>query len=118
MSRRERSQYWQLIPYIRRHWRIIAQALLCTLVFTVFWPFLAWIAGEMLGALAAGEVGRLARLAGITTLLFLVQKLAQYGQDALMAQAALRAAFDLRVDTYAHLQTLSLSYFEAAKTGD
>ncbi|MEO0407697.1 MAG: ABC transporter ATP-binding protein, partial [Cyanobacteria bacterium P01_A01_bin.135] len=47
-----------------------------------------------------------------------VQKLAQYGQDALMAQAALRAAFDLRVDTYAHLQTLSLSYFEAAKTGD
>jgi len=72
----------------------------------------------MLGALAAGEVSRLARLAGITTLLFLVQKLAQYGQDALMAQAALQMAFDLRVDTYAHLQTLSLSYFETAKTGD
>ena len=114
----QRSHYWQLLPYLQRHWRTIARALLCTLVFTVFWPFLAWIAGEMLGALAAGEVSRLARLAGITTLLFLVQKLAQYGQDALMAQAALQMAFDLRVDTYAHLQTLSLSYFETAKTGD
>ncbi|MGF1536527.1 MAG: ABC transporter ATP-binding protein [Elainellaceae cyanobacterium] len=114
----QRSHYWQLLPYIRSCWRTIVRALLCTLVFTVFWPFLAWIAGEMLGALAAGEVMRLARLAGVTTLLFLVQKLAQYGQDALMAQAALRIAFDLRLDAYAHLQTLSLSYFETAKTGD
>ncbi len=114
----QRSRYRQLLPYIQRHWRTIAQALLCTAVFTIFWPFLAWIAGEMLGALAAGEVGTLARLAGVTTLLFLVQKLAQYGQDALMARAALRIAFDLRLDTYAHLQTLSLGYFETAKTGD
>ncbi|MGF1513209.1 MAG: ABC transporter ATP-binding protein [Elainellaceae cyanobacterium] len=113
-----RSRYWQLAPYVQSRWRTIARALLCTVVFTVFWPFLAWIAGEMLGALAAGEVARLARLAGVTTLLFLVQKLAQYGQDALMAQAALRIAFDLRLDAYAHLQTLSLSYFETAKAGD
>ena len=118
MSRKPRSRYWQLIPYVRRRWRTIAKALVCTAVFTVFWPFLAWIAGEMLGALGAGDVRTLARLAGITTLLFLVQKLAQYGQDALMAEAALRVALDLRVDAYAHLQTLSLQYFEAAKTGD
>ena len=71
-----------------------------------------------MGALADGQVGRLARLAGITAGLFLVQKLAQYGQDALMAQAALQVSFDLRTRTYGHLQTLSLAYFEKAKTGD
>lgn len=76
------------------------------------------MAGKLLGALADGDVATLAQLAGITAGLFLVQKLAQYGQDALMAKAALNVAYDLRTRTYAHLQTLSLSYFERAKTGD
>ncbi|MGJ3246286.1 MAG: ABC transporter ATP-binding protein [Elainellaceae cyanobacterium] len=113
-----RSSYRHLIPYLRPHWRTIAKALACTLFFTAFWPFLAWLAGEMLGAVAQGNLLVLARLAGVTALLFLVQKIAQYGQDAWMARAALDAAFDLRNQTYAHLQTLSLSYFERAKTGD
>lgn len=72
----------------------------------------------MLNVLVQGQVVALARLAGITALGFLVQKLAQYGQDALMAKAALAIAFDLRNRVYAHLQKLSLSYFETAKTGD
>ncbi|MGB3491519.1 MAG: ABC transporter ATP-binding protein [Elainellaceae cyanobacterium] len=115
---KSRSSYWQLIPYVRSHGSTIAKALCCTLVFTTFWPFLAWIAGKLLEAVADGEVGQLAQLAGVTAGLFLVQKIAQYGQDALMAQAALKVSFDLRTRTYAHLQTLSLNYFETAKTGD
>lgn len=35
-----------------------------------------------------------------------------------MAQAALTIAFDLRRRVYSHVQRLSLSYFEQAKTGD
>jgi ATP-binding cassette, subfamily B, bacterial len=41
-----------------------------------------------------------------------------YGQDALMAKAALALAFDLRKRVYAHIQNLNLTYFETAKTGD
>lgn len=76
------------------------------------------MAGRLIGALANGDVATLAKLAGITSLLFLIQKLAQYGQDALMAKAALNIAFDVRTRTYAHVQTLSLDYFESSKTGD
>jgi ATP-binding cassette subfamily B protein len=117
-SLERRSNYWQLLPYLRPHWRTITQALLCTVVFTAFWPILAWIAGEMLSALVQGQVAALARLAGFTALGFLVQKLAQYGQDALMAKAALAIALDLRKKVYTHLQRLSLSYFETSQTGD
>jgi ATP-binding cassette subfamily B protein len=113
-----RSSYWHLLPYLRPHWQTIARALVCTLIFTSFWPFLAWLAGEMLGALAQGDLPNLVSLTSITALLFLGQKVAQYGQDALMARAALDAAFDLRRRVYAHLQTLTLSYFEKAQTGD
>lgn len=72
----------------------------------------------MLGALAQGQLPELTRLAGITAGAFLVQKIAQYGQDAWMARAALDVAFDLRKQVYTHLQTLDLNYFETAKTGD
>jgi len=113
-----RSHYWQLLPYLKPHRQSIAIALACTLGFTAFWPVLAWLAGQLTGLVAAGNMGQLVRVAGITTAAFLGQKIMQYGQDALMAKAALAITLDLRLATYAHLQTLSLSYFETAQTGD
>ncbi|WP_088893764.1 ABC transporter ATP-binding protein [Leptolyngbya ohadii] len=113
-----RSTYWQLLPYLRPQTGTIAQALLCTLAFTVCFPLLAVLGGQLLSFLVKGDVLNLARTAGIVALVFLLQKTAQYGQDALMAKASLAIALDLRKRTYAHLQTLSLSYFERAQTGD
>ena len=114
----KRSSYRDLLPYLRPHWRTIATALGCTIVFTVCWPLLAALAGKLLGFLVKGDVPSLARAAGVVAGIFFVQKLAQYGQDSLMAKAALAIAMDLRKKVYAHLQTLSLSYFERAQTGD
>ncbi|HEY9659988.1 MAG TPA: ABC transporter ATP-binding protein, partial [Allocoleopsis sp.] len=113
-----RSSYWQLLPYLRPHWRTITQALVCTLIFSVCWPLLASIAGQLLGFLVQGNIVALAKTAGIIAAIFLVQKFAQYGQDSLMAKAALAIALDLRKRVYTHLQSLSLSYFERTKTGD
>ena len=113
-----RSNYWQLLPYIRKEWKTITQALACTLVFTVFWPVLAWLAGRIAEYIGQGNVGAIAQVAAISAIVFLSQKIAQYGQDSLMAKAALAIALDLRKQVYAHLQQLNLSYFETAKTGD
>ncbi|MBW4661250.1 MAG: ABC transporter ATP-binding protein/permease [Drouetiella hepatica Uher 2000/2452] len=113
-----RSSYLQLLPYLRPHWQTIARALVCTVIFTVCWPILAALAGQLLGFLVKGNVAALARGAGVVAGVFFVQKLAQYGQDSLMAKAALAIALDLRNRVYAHLQSLSLSYFERSQTGD
>ena len=113
-----RSSYWQLLPFIRPQWKTIAQALACTLGFTVFWPILAWLAGRIAGYIGQGNVGAIAQLVGISAIVFLSQKIAQFGQDSLMAKAALAIALDLRKQVYAHLQQLNISYFETAKTGD
>jgi ATP-binding cassette subfamily B protein len=113
-----RDRYWQLLDYIRPHGRTIIQALFCTLIFTAIWPVLAWIAGKMTVLIAQSNVLAIAQLAGISTIVFLAQKLALYGQDSLMAKAALAITLDLRKQVYAHLQRLSLSYFETAQSGD
>lgn len=113
-----KSNYWQLLPYIRPHRRTIAKALACTLAFTVFWPILAWLMGEMAAYIGKGDLNAIVRIAGVSAIIFLVRGAVQYGQDTLMAKAALTIALDLRKQTYSHLQKLSLGYFETAKTGD
>lgn len=72
----------------------------------------------MAALIGQGNVLAIAQLAGASTIVFLAQKLAQYGQDSLMAKAALAITLDLRKQVYAHLQRLSLSYFETAQSGD
>jgi len=113
-----RSHYWQLLPYLRPQGVTIGQALACTVGFVAVWPLLAWLAGRIAAYVGQGNVGAIAQVAGFAALIFLGQKLAQYGQDTLMAKAALAITLDLRKNVYAHLQTLSLDYFETAKTGD
>ncbi|MGK7936660.1 MAG: ABC transporter ATP-binding protein [Xenococcaceae cyanobacterium] len=113
-----RSSYWQLIPYIRLQLPTIIQALACTLVYTFFWPILAQLAGKIANSIGQGDINKTAHLAIAAAIAFLLQGIVQYGQDTLMAKAALKIALDLRQLVYAHLQRLSLNYFEVAKTGD
>lgn len=92
--------------------------MVCTLMFTATWPILAWLAGRMAELIGAGKVGALAELTSFAAVVWVGQKLVQYGQDTLMAKAALSIALQLRQQAYAHLQHLSLSYFETMQTGD
>ncbi len=94
------------------------RALLCTVVFVCFWPLLGWLAGEAGKYIGQGNVADMAQLSGWTAIAFLAHKAAQYGQDSLMARAALDIALDLRLAAYRHLQRLHLGFFETAKTGD
>jgi len=115
---KNRSSYWQLIPFIRPQSATIALAFVCTLFFTTLWPIQAWLAGEMTESIGKGDTNNIARLAGFTAIVFIVKGIVQYGQDSLMAKAALKITLDLRKIVYSHLQKLSLNYFEVAKTGD
>jgi ATP-binding cassette, subfamily B, bacterial len=110
--------YWQLLPFIRPQSLIIFWAFICTLIFTIFWPIKAWLAGEVSQYIGKGDPSSIARIAGLAAVVFLLQGVAQYGQDSLMAKASLNAALNLRTSVYSHLQKLSLNYFEMVKTGD
>ena len=110
--------YWQLIPFIRPQSSTILCAFVCTVIFTAFWPIKAWLAGEVSQYIGKGDPSSIARIAGYTAIVFLLQGIAQYGQDSLMAKAALNATLEIRRYAYRHLQRLSLNYFEIAKTGD
>jgi len=113
-----RSTYWQILPYLRPQKQTIGKALACTLVFTVFWPIIAWLVGETAKFVGKGDLKGFAQIAALSAIIFLIRGIVQYGQDTLMAKAALTIALELRKQVYTHLQHLNLGYFETAKTGD
>jgi len=112
------ASYWLLLPYLRPQNPVIIRAFACTIGFTVFWPILMKLVGILGGHIGSGNLQGLAEAAGLTALMFLLQKIMQYGQDSLMAKASLAITLDLRQKVYAHLQRLNLSYFETTQTGD
>ncbi|MEG4394996.1 ABC transporter ATP-binding protein [Microcoleus sp. BROC3] len=113
-----RSTYWQILPYLRPQKQTIGKALACTVVFTVFWPIIAWLVGETAKFIGNGDLQGFAQIAALSAIIFLIRGTAQYGQDTLMAKAALTIALEIRKKVYSHLQKLNIGYFETAKTGD
>jgi ATP-binding cassette subfamily B protein len=113
-----RSNYWQLLPYIRLQWKTIAKGLVGSLGYVLATLVLINLAGKLATPFAQGNVVAIAQITGSCALVFLVRGLFQSIQDMYMAKAALRVAFHLRQQVYAHLQKLNLSYFETAKAGD
>ncbi|MEG4009288.1 ABC transporter ATP-binding protein [Microcoleus sp. Pol11C1] len=113
-----RSTYWQILPYLRPQKQTIGKALACTVVFTVFWPIIAWLVGETAKFIGKGDLQGFAQIAALSAIIFLLRGTAQYGQDTLMAKAALTIALEIRKKVYSHLQKLNFGYFETAKTGD
>ena len=112
------SSYWQMRDYVYPQRFLIAKAFLGTLVFIGTMPLLAELLGRVAQALGKGDVNAILQIAVFTVVMFVFRGLGQYAQDSMMAQAGLNAARDLRVDVYAHLQTLDLDYFAESRTGD
>ncbi|BAQ65210.1 ABC transporter ATP-binding protein [Geminocystis sp. NIES-3709] len=111
-----KSRY--LLPYITQERKTISIAFACTIGFTIFWPILAWLAGRMADYVGRGDIDSIISFVGFAAVVFFLRGTVQYGQDTFMAKAALQITLDLRRLVYAHLQKLSLNYFEVAKTGD
>jgi ATP-binding cassette subfamily B protein len=82
------------------------------------WPLLALLAGRLIPALGAGDLASSARTVLLALLVFLVQKLAQFGQDTLLADPALRVSQGLRQQLFARLQQLRFSALDKLSAGD
>jgi len=88
------------------------------LVFVACWPLLAWLAGQLIPAIGAGDLPRVLRVIGLALGVFMVQKLAQFGQDSLLAEPALLVSQDLRSQLFARLQRLDFGALEKLSAGD
>ena len=107
----------------------IIVAAFCTILRTLLDlapPYLIGIAVDVVVEQDASLIARLGISAPLTQLLVIslltvaawgLESLSQYGADKLWRNLAQTLQHELRVDTYNHLQTLELAYFEDHSTG-
>ncbi len=82
------------------------------------WPLLAWLAGELIPAIGEGELKQVLKVISQSLGVFLFQKLAQFGQDTLLAGPALSVSQELRKELFRKLQRIELSSLEKLSSGD
>ncbi len=108
----------RLLPLLRPHRRRLIAGWLCTSVFVASFPVLAWLAGQLIPAIGAGDIPRVLRAVTAALAVFLLQKLAQFGQDTLLAGPALQVSQELRRQLFARLQRLDFAALEKLSAGD
>jgi len=108
----------RLLPLLMPHRRSLVGGGLCMLVFVACWPLLAWLAGQLIPAIGAGDLPRVVQVIALALTVFMVQKLAQFGQDTLLAEPALLVSQDLRRQLFARLQRLDFAALEKLSAGD
>jgi ATP-binding cassette subfamily B protein len=108
----------RLIPLLQPYrGRLIAGGL-CMLVFVASWPLLAAQAGQLIPAIGDGDFQQVVRVIALSLTLFFIQKLAQFGQDTLLAAPALHVTQALRRQSFARLQRLEFGALETLSAGD
>jgi ATP-binding cassette subfamily B protein len=108
----------RLWPLLKPHRRPLLLGGFCMLVFVGCWPLLAWLAGQLIPAIGAGDFSKVLRTVAAALGVFLVQKAAQFGQDTLLAGPALRVSQELRRQLFARLQRLDFGALEKLSAGD
>ena len=113
-----KAGFRRLLPLLRPHMRRLTWGGVCMLIYVGCWPLLAWLAGQLIPAIGAGELILVIKVIALALCVFLVQKLAQFGQDIMLADPALRVSQDLRRDLFAQLQKVELRALEKLSSGD
>ena len=108
----------RLLPLLKPHRNTLLAGGLCMVVFVACWPLLAWLAGQLIPAIGAGDFARVLRVIGLALAVFMLQKLAQFGQDTLLAGPALQVSQELRRRLFARLQRLEFGALEKLSAGD
>jgi ATP-binding cassette subfamily B protein len=108
----------RLLPLLKPHRSALLAGGMCMLVFVACWPLLAWLAGQLIPAIGEGDFSRVLKVISLALVVFMLQKLAQFGQDTLLAGPALQVSQELRRRLFARLQRLDFGVLEKLSAGD
>lgn len=117
--------YRRIARLIKPHWPYLALAMGCMLVVAAMTGALAWLIKPLIDeifVLAKDDPDRASRMIFLLPFaLFCIQAIkgaATYGQEVLMEKVGQTIVARLREKIYAHLQDLSLCFYDQAQTGN
>ncbi len=117
VKRQERETQRRLLAYLRPHRRTITLGLLCSAGVAAVGAVLKVGIKLVIDAMAGEEIGRLNFVCLVVVGVFVINGLLAYGQTFYLSLVAQRITARLREEIFAHLHSLSLSFFNRRRTG-
>ena len=107
-----------LIRRLKGHLPVLILGGLSMLVYVICWPILAWLSGMLIPAIGQGNTRGVLIVILQALIIFIIQKIAQYLQDSLLAKPALALSQDLRTTLFSNLQKTNIIFIEKLSSGD
>jgi len=88
------------------------------IIYVACWPILAFLAGKLIPAIGSGNISEVINIIGRTMIIFLIQKLAQFGQDLFISKPSLEISEEIRRDLFSKIQKIEIKSLEKISAGD
>ena len=88
------------------------------IIYVACWPILAFLAGNLIPAIGSGDLRNVFDIIVKSLIVFLIQKLAQFGQDLFIAKPSLDISEDIRKNLFSKIQKTRIDFIENLSAGD
>ena len=85
------------------------------LIYVACWPLLAYFAGNLIPAIGSGNLSKVSSIILKSLLIFLIQKIAQFGQDVFIAKPSLEISEVMRGNLFSKIQKIELNSVERSQ---
>ena len=107
-----------LIPPIKPYLGRLSKGFACMIVYVACWPILAFLAGKLIPAIGSGDLKVVSNIIIRTLIIFLIQKLAQYGQDLFIAKPSLEISEEIRNTLFSKIHKIKINFIQKISSGD
>ena len=79
------------------------------LIYVGCWPLLAYLAGNLIPAIGSGDLSNVSSIIVKSLLVFLIQNIAQFGQDVFIAKPSLEITEVMRGNLFSKIQKIDIN---------
>ena len=88
------------------------------IIYVLCWPLLAFVAGKLIPAIGSGDLSRVSKIIISTLVIFLIQKIAQFGQDVFIAEPSLEISEVMRQRLFSNIHKIKMNFVSNISAGD
>lgn len=111
--------YRRLLGFLWPYWKVLLVAVICMIVVSGSNLIVPWIIKDIVDeVLAEKNIQMLYWVIAAILVIFLIRGITTFGNRYLMGYIGQRVVTDLRKRLFAHLQRLSISYYDKRRTGE
>ena len=88
------------------------------IIYVACWPILAFFAGKLIPAIGSGDLSKVSNIIICSLIVFLFQKIAQFGQDVFIAKPSLEISEIMRENLFIKIHKIKMNFVENISAGD